>query len=130
VGVCPISKCPKDYPHASADIQEGLKSISILRDTSPYQFPDKGAGQGFIRLKADRALAGLETLKFVLMVCDYGRTHGIKGTMACAGTEAHKYSSVKSESGDLITNALFGFRGCGFNNLPKPLKGGAFFIAQ
>ena len=44
-----------------------LSSTAVLRDSSLYQLAHKGGRQGFVRLKADGALAGVVALELFLV---------------------------------------------------------------
>src|SRR6266545_6230807 len=104
-------------------------STAVFRDPGLYQLPHEGGGQGIVRLKADGALAGVVVLELVLVRFHRGRTHGVKGAVFRGCAKGHKHS-VKTESGELVADALFGLRRCSPDGLSQFLKRGSLVIAQ
>ena len=81
-----------------------------------------------VRLKTNGALAGVVILELVHVGFHDGAW--IKGAVVRGCAKPEEHSSVETESGELVADALFGSRSCGPDRLSQPFERGSNAVSK
>ena len=80
-----------------------VASTHLLRDPGLDQLPHEGSRHSLVSLEADRTLAGVVILEFVLVVAH----HAVNRAVIRGGAKPHEAFAVEPESRELVADALF-----------------------
>src|SRR5205814_10234319 len=97
---------------------------AILRDPSLYQLPHQGGRQGIVRLKADRAFAGLEPFELLLECFHCRGIHGIERAVIRGRAEGDQRTPIQAKRSESVTDVFLRFWRDGADGSTKRLEGG------
>lgn len=102
----------------------------VLRGPGLDQLPHQSSRQGIVRLKADRAFAGLKTFELLLKRFHCRGIHGIERAVIRGRAKGNQWTSVQTKSSESVADALFGLRRRGPDGLSKFLERGPLIGAH